>query len=349
MIGFRSLCALLIAAFLLPPPAASEPERRFRMYRNPPKPKLVVLPVAGRLEPPVRDLLNESFARESRKLKGYQVVSLPESLSVDSLGQLPRGGLALLHRKHGVDLVLASLLEQGAEGGILSVEIVDARTAGVRADFRQECRCKPEELAARLVPESLRRLTGSPRLRGMQCLEGMAPIPASEPKADTATGSAEGGWGPGSFCIDLYEYPNRPAGEPVVEKTWEQAEALCAKEGKRLCTEAEWELACAGWQAQEFPYGGAYQEGRCNTGSLTIQLSGGNSECKSPFGVFDLSGNVYEWTASKWSAKYRRAKVVKGGNWNAGAENSSCKARFGQPPATVSKAIGFRCCHTLDR
>lgn len=348
MIGFRSLSALLTVAFLLPSPASSETERRFRMYRNPPKPKLVVLPVESRMERPAKDLFDQALAKEARKLKAFQVAGLPEGVPLDSLGQLPQGGLALLRDKHGVDLVLQSKLEHAPERNVLFAEIIDTRNGGIRADFREECKCPVGELISWMVPESLKRLTGSPRLRGMRCEEGMALIPAPVKPGSPEPDSSGQGWGPGAFCIDLYEFPNQPSGEPVVEKTWEQAEALCAKEGKRLCTESEWELACGGWKAQEFPYDGSYQAGQCNTQSLTIHLSGGSAGCRSPFGVYDLSGNVYEWTSSKWSTKYRD-KVVKGGNWNAGAENSSCKARFGQPATSVSKAIGFRCCHTLNR
>jgi len=128
-----------------------------------------------------------------------------------------------------------------------------------------------------------------------------------------------------------------------VAKSWHGADSLCAERGKRLCTEAEWELACGGWKGTAYPYGNRYDVARCNTESATIQLSGGEEECRSPFGAYDMSGNVFEWTASDWSARYRE-KVVKGGNWSAGAGNSTCQARFGQPASTLSQAIGFRCC-----
>jgi formylglycine-generating enzyme required for sulfatase activity len=59
-------------------------------------------------------------------------------------------------------------------------------------------------------------------------------------------------------------------------------------------------------------------------------------------------GNVYEWTASDWSARFDD-NVVKGGNWNAGPENSRCGTRFGQPAAEGSRAIGFRCCANESR
>jgi formylglycine-generating enzyme required for sulfatase activity len=146
--------------------------------------------------------------------------------------------------------------------------------------------------------------------------------------------------------MDVYEYPNEPAGEPLVGKTWSEADSLCAGGGKRLCTEAEWELACGGWKGGVYPYGNLYDGARCNTESVTIRLSGGDEGCRSPFGIYDMSGNVYEWTASEWSPRYRE-KVVKGGNWSAGSEHATCQARFGHPAATASQAIGFRCCRSL--
>src|SRR5262249_51067799 len=48
------------------------------------------------------------------------------------------------------------------------------------------------------------------------------------------------------FCIDRYEYPNQPGVKPAVMVTWDQAKATCEGEGKRLCTDSEWTLACEG-------------------------------------------------------------------------------------------------------
>lgn len=329
------LCALLVSQ------AAAQGERSYRMYRNPPKPRLVLLPVASdHLAPAARQAVDQALAREARLQKAFQVAALPAGIAVDSLGD---------HARHRIDLLLRARLEKTTAGHALSLSIHDAHApAGeARARAREECACGPEELIASRLPEAMRRLSGSQRLRGMRCEERMAVIPGAAQAAADAEEDSTRGPGPGAFCMDLYEYPNLPAGEPVVEKDWKTAESLCLKLGKRLCTETEWELACSGWSRQAYPYGSVYDSTRCNTASVTIQLSGGNGLCRSPFGVHDLSGNVYEWTASEWSSKYQD-KVVKGGNWSAGAENSACRARFGQPAATATQAIGFRCCMSLE-
>lgn len=342
--------ALLLTGFLLslPAPPSAENGRRFRMYRNPPKPRLAVLPVAGRMEPPVKEQFDRAMAAEALKLKNYRIASLPRDMVPDSLGRLAPGALASLNQDHLIDFLLRSRLEAAPDRKVLHAEIIDTRNGGVRARFREECRCPAEELISWMVPKSVLRLTGAPNLKGLRCKEGMAVIPAQagtgSPEPDTAVTSR----GPGAFCMDLFEYPNQDAGEPVVGKAWSEAAALCADAGKRLCTEAEWELACGGWKGSAYPYGEAYDPGGCNTQSMTIELSGGNPGCRSPFGVYDLSGNVYEWTSSTWSPKYPD-KVVKGGNWNSGAENSACRARFGQKASASAKAIGFRCCMTLTR
>jgi len=48
------------------------------------------------------------------------------------------------------------------------------------------------------------------------------------------------------FCIDMYEFPNQPGGQPTTCLTYGDAEKLCTDAGKRLCTSKEWETACVG-------------------------------------------------------------------------------------------------------
>jgi len=54
------------------------------------------------------------------------------------------------------------------------------------------------------------------------------------------------------FCIDMYEFPNQPGGQPTTCLTYADAEKLCTDAGKRLCTSQEWETACVGMITQCF-------------------------------------------------------------------------------------------------
>ena len=67
------------------------------------------------------------------------------------------------------------------------------------------------------------------------------------------------------FYIDKYEYPNQRDSLPKVDVTWVEAESLCAAQGKRLCTEQEWQKACTGSQNFAYSYGAEFEPGRCNT------------------------------------------------------------------------------------
>ncbi len=57
------------------------------------------------------------------------------------------------------------------------------------------------------------------------------------------------------FCIDRFEYPNRRGAYPWIMVSWNESRRICASEGKRLCTEAEWTFACEGEKALPYPYG----------------------------------------------------------------------------------------------
>jgi formylglycine-generating enzyme required for sulfatase activity len=168
------------------------------------------------------------------------------------------------------------------------------------------------------------------------------------------------------FCIDRYEYPNRSGDYPWVMVTWREARALCARELKRLCTEAEWTFACEGVEAMPYPYGYVRDSEACVTdrprlaydgAALTPrdtaralaevdrlwqgEPSGSRARCRSPFGVFDMTGNVDEWTTS--STPGGRRSILKGGYW--GPVRTRCRAStrvHGEDVGLYQQ--GFRCC-----
>ena len=166
------------------------------------------------------------------------------------------------------------------------------------------------------------------------------------------------------FCIDQYEYPNKPGEKPQVMVSWIQAKQTCAAEGKRLCGESEWTLACEGTERLPYPYGYARNPGACNidkphpepnerlladprTREAEVARldqrdpSGADSSCVSPFGVHDLTGNVDEWVVNESGRPYKSG--LKGGYW--GPVRDRCR------PMTTAHdenfafyQIGFRCC-----
>ena len=72
------------------------------------------------------------------------------------------------------------------------------------------------------------------------------------------------------FCIDRFEYPNVAGQKPTVMKDWEEAKATCQGEGKRLCGDSEWTLACEGQERLPYPYGYDAQRGSRATSTSRI-------------------------------------------------------------------------------
>ncbi|WP_437669385.1 SUMF1/EgtB/PvdO family nonheme iron enzyme [Sorangium sp. So ce131] len=175
-----------------------------------------------------------------------------------------------------------------------------------------------------------------------------------------------------SFCMDRYEYPNVPGELPRTLTSWEQAADLCAAQGKRLCTEAEFNFACEGPEQLPYAYGyerdaetcnqdrdyrfpdhsqrllhyeACQQNERCAAELARLdgrEPAGARAACASWAGVFDLNGNVNEWVVrTDQKAPYRSG--LKGGWW--GPIRSQCR-----PMTTFHKEddygyeVGFRCC-----
>ncbi|MEQ1568335.1 MAG: bifunctional serine/threonine-protein kinase/formylglycine-generating enzyme family protein, partial [Myxococcota bacterium] len=112
------------------------------------------------------------------------------------------------------------------------------------------------------------------------------------------------------YLIDVFEFPNLPGTPPKFEATLEEAERLCSESGKRLCSSSEWERACKGPRSLIYAYGDTYDSEFCGEGLKDFYPSGANDKCKSEFGVFDMSGNYREWTAT---SKKPGRSIVKGG------------------------------------
>ncbi len=169
----------------------------------------------------------------------------------------------------------------------------------------------------------------------------------------------------------LRDYPDHP----VVNITWEHAQAFAAWVGKRLPTEAEWEYAArGGLEAKNFPWGDETPATRSNYqeyhGALTSHMANfANGRGPLPrgsffpnaFGLFDMSGNVWEYCRDFYDASYyaRSAernptgpvagtrRVVRGGSWQeANASDLRCAKRSHFHPLARQIHVGFRCVET---
>ena len=190
---------------------------------------------------------------------------------------------------------------------------------------------------------------------------GMAFIPAGQLKAGTPPDKTprladeEMAGTPiemGGFYIDLLPWPNEPNAIQMTAVTREEAALLCEGKQKRLCTELEWERACKGPDNTTYEYGDAYRKEPCGTGIALEQAArrptGEHAQCKSKFGVSEMHGGAWEWTASAWGRgtkdKDATQGVLRGGNSVAGELVGRCANAIARDPAKKSPLMGFRCC-----
>jgi len=172
------------------------------------------------------------------------------------------------------------------------------------------------------------------------------------------------------FCIDRYEWPNRPGVLPTLMKSWNEAKTSCESVGKRLCGDTEWTLACEGPERHPYPYGNGYvrDDAACNIDKPYIwphpekvydprtsaaelarldqrEPSGSRAACVSPYGVHDMTGNVDEWVVNVSQQGQPHISGLKGGYW--GPVRTRCRPMTTAHEETFRYyQIGFRCCGT---
>lgn len=156
------------------------------------------------------------------------------------------------------------------------------------------------------------------------------------------------------------------ADQPVVCVSWFEAVAyarwLSAQTGQalRLPTEAEWEKAARGPDGFIWPWGNTWKEGRCNTeeaGIGTTTPVGSYPEGASPYGALDMAGNVWEWTATRWTKDYPYAvedewtaeylageggRMLRGGSWFNEQRGVRGASRIISYPRARDLSIGLR-------
>jgi len=148
------------------------------------------------------------------------------------------------------------------------------------------------------------------------------------------------------FYIDIFPFPNEPGAIPQTSVTRDEAKEKCEEIGKRLCTELEWERACKGPDSLVHEYGNKYRAESCGAGVTGLPLpSGSHVACLSKFGVHEMHGGPFEWTASDWGRSEPRSLVVlRGGTGTPGDLFGRCSHAVASRPDTKKGNIGFRCC-----
>ena len=146
-----------------------------------------------------------------------------------------------------------------------------------------------------------------------------------------------------TVCVDAYEYPNQPDATPKDMVSQEEAARICKNEGKHLCTIDEWQAACRGKDGFKFSYGNGYKQSKCNTNTKAAKRSGRKTQCRSWYGMYDMNGNLWEWTAST-SKQHPDKFLVAGGAWNTNNESSCSVSKFSFYPQNQYPSVGFRCC-----
>jgi hypothetical protein len=145
-----------------------------------------------------------------------------------------------------------------------------------------------------------------------------------------------------TVCMDLYEWPDSEGAVPRAFVTRKEAEDSCRGAGKRLCTAEEWKEACQGPDRDAYPYGARYRENDCPAKETAASRSGRFPVCRSYYGLFDMTGNLWEWTSTP--APDPDFNLVAGGNWTTGNEAVCGLAKYSFYPSVRYPFVGFRCC-----
>jgi formylglycine-generating enzyme required for sulfatase activity len=148
-----------------------------------------------------------------------------------------------------------------------------------------------------------------------------------------------------TICVDAYEFPNSPSLAPRTSVNWEEATAICAKAGKRLCSLEELTTACKGEHDWTYPYGDRYIPGHCQDVEGALARGVAKPGCRSWWGAFHLVGNAWEWTSTPAGRTY----YAHGGTYTGGPEDKCGRTTRSFFRQNRYDAVGFRCCEPASK
>lgn len=161
--------------------------------------------------------------------------------------------------------------------------------------------------------------------------------------------------------VNLTQHSDRP----VIGVDWHDADAYCRWKGKRLPTEAEWEKAARGTDGRLYPWGNQVPTKELANFALGARFSYNQvllpvqsyEAGKSPYGVYQMAGNAYEWVRDWYATNYYETsaernpqgppqgqfKILRGGSWSDLPKYLLTYGRFKLLPDTRNSYTGFRC------